>query len=237
MLCLKTCPLKWDRNKNNIYCLIWSHQITPMLLTEDGLFNVWLCQVSKKIIYFCCNIIFVHSCASGSLVTGADYLPPPKGLPYLIPQKEPRSRYRYLDSDGALLRTPVWPIPSETKVWFYFVWIFLLCLLITVLLYMKKAVMSEPLFKIPSVYFFLLIRRSLFLLKSWWLVIQHPRLKRKKQIARREFKITGALIFSLAQMGSPSTLNRCKKSGSIPSFSLKKYASETRSKLISPNWY
>lgn len=48
-------------------------------------------------------------------MTGADYLPPPKGLPYLSPQKEPKSRYRYLDSDGALLRTPVWPLPSETK--------------------------------------------------------------------------------------------------------------------------
>ncbi|KAL9952344.1 hypothetical protein ACROYT_G039587 [Oculina patagonica] len=48
-------------------------------------------------------------------MTGANYLPPPKDLPYLSPQKEPRSRYRYLDSDGALLKTPVWPIPSETK--------------------------------------------------------------------------------------------------------------------------
>lgn len=48
-------------------------------------------------------------------MTRADYLPPPKGVPYLSPQKEPKSRYRYLDSDGALLRTPVWPLPSETK--------------------------------------------------------------------------------------------------------------------------
>ena len=68
------------------------------------------------IIYFCLNIIFVDPCASGSPVTRADYLPPPKGVPYLSPQKEPKSRYRYLDSDGALLRTPVWPLPSETKV-------------------------------------------------------------------------------------------------------------------------
>ncbi|KAJ7379842.1 hypothetical protein OS493_012591 [Desmophyllum pertusum] len=48
-------------------------------------------------------------------LTGADYLRPSKDHPYLSPQKEPRSRYRYLDSDGALLRTPVWPAPSETK--------------------------------------------------------------------------------------------------------------------------
>ena len=59
------------------------------------------------------------------LVTGADYLPPPKGVPYLSPQKELKSRYRYLDSDGALLRTPVWPLPSETKVCFYCACIFL----------------------------------------------------------------------------------------------------------------
>ena len=72
------------------------------------------------IIYFYLNIIFVKACASGSLVTRADYLPPPKGIPYLSPQKEPKSKYRYLDSDGALVRTPVWPLPSETKVRFYF---------------------------------------------------------------------------------------------------------------------
>ena len=46
-------------------------------------------------------------------------------------------------------------------------------------------------------------------------MIQHPSLKRRKQIARREFKITGALIFSLVQIRSPSTLNRCKNLGAI----------------------
>lgn len=37
-------------------------------------------------------------------------------MPYLSPQKEPRSKYRYLDSNGALLKSPLWPKPSETKV-------------------------------------------------------------------------------------------------------------------------
>lgn len=115
MLYLKTCLFnKWDIN-NNIFITsdLICHQIKPLLLKE-----VKLCKSVKKkkiIICFCLNIIF-NPCASGSLVTGADYLPPPKGVPYLSPQKEPKSRYRYLDSDGALLRTPVWPLPSETKV-------------------------------------------------------------------------------------------------------------------------
>lgn len=52
------------------------------------------------------------------LVTGADYPHPPRDdVEYLSPRRAPRSKYRYLDSDGALLKTPVWPMPSETKVW------------------------------------------------------------------------------------------------------------------------
>lgn len=49
-------------------------------------------------------------------MTGADYLVPTSELKCLSPRKAPRSRYRYLDSDGALLTSPVWPIPPETKV-------------------------------------------------------------------------------------------------------------------------
>lgn len=48
-------------------------------------------------------------------MTGSGYLHPPKDHSYLSPQREQNSRYRYLDSDGALLRAPEWPSPSETK--------------------------------------------------------------------------------------------------------------------------
>ncbi|KAM7447247.1 hypothetical protein ABFA07_004524 [Porites harrisoni] len=48
-------------------------------------------------------------------MTGSSYLHPPGDMPYLSPQKEPRSKYRYLDSNGALLKSPLWPKPSETK--------------------------------------------------------------------------------------------------------------------------
>lgn len=48
-------------------------------------------------------------------MTGADYRVPTSELKCLSPRKAPRSRYRYLDSDGALLTSPVWPIPPETK--------------------------------------------------------------------------------------------------------------------------
>lgn len=48
-------------------------------------------------------------------MTGSGYLHPPKDHPYLSPQRELKSRYQYLDSDGALLRAPEWPSPSETK--------------------------------------------------------------------------------------------------------------------------
>ena len=52
------------------------------------------------------------------LVTGADYPHPPRDdVEYLSPRRAPRSKYRYLDSDGALFKIPVWPMPSETKVW------------------------------------------------------------------------------------------------------------------------
>ena len=47
-------------------------------------------------------------------------------------------------------------------------------------------------------------------------MIYHLNVKRKKQIVRREFKITGALIFSLVQMRSPNILNRYKNSGEMP---------------------
>lgn len=50
------------------------------------------------------------------IVTGSSYLHPPGDMPYLSPQKESRSKYRYLDSNGALLKSPLWPKPSETKV-------------------------------------------------------------------------------------------------------------------------
>lgn len=52
-------------------------------------------------------------------ITGADYLHPPRDLNALSPQKAPRSKYRYLDSDGALLKAPAWPMPSETKEEFF----------------------------------------------------------------------------------------------------------------------
>ena len=76
--------------------------------------------------------------------------------------------------------------------------------------------MPEPLdLKLLLLFSSFLNRKSLFLLKSWWQVIYHLNGKRKKQIVRREFKITGALIFSLVQMRSPNTLNRCRNSGVI----------------------
>lgn len=74
------------------------------------MYNNWY-LLSSVVTFF----LSMYTC--GFIVTGANYLPPPKGLPCLSPQKEPRSRYRYLDSDGALLKTPVWPLPSETKAW------------------------------------------------------------------------------------------------------------------------
>ena len=77
--------------------------------------------------------------------------------------------------------------------------------------------MPEPLdLKLLLLFSSFLNRKSLFLLKSWWQVIYHLNVKRKKQIVRREFKITGALIFSLVQMRSPNILNRYKNSGEMP---------------------
>lgn len=56
-----------------------------------------------------------HTRDRQSSMTGADYRVPTSELKCLSPRKAPRSRYRYLDSDGALLTLPVWPIPPETK--------------------------------------------------------------------------------------------------------------------------
>ena len=45
-----------------------------------------------------------------------DYPPPPSDFQALDPRHEPRSRYRYLDSDGTLPRPPVGRYCSEAKV-------------------------------------------------------------------------------------------------------------------------